>query len=101
MGQLPGWRWLSAATPGSAVLVRSNSFVSLVSNLKAGLGLGALPTILGDAEPELVRCLPPPPELKAEFWLIVREEIKGEPHVRAFTEFLASYVRGTCGSAAD
>jgi DNA-binding transcriptional LysR family regulator len=100
MGQLPGGRWLSAATPGSAVPVRSNSFVSLVSNLKAGLGLGALPTIIGDAEADLVRCLPPPPELKAELWLIVREDLKGEPHVRAFTDFLASYVRGTCGTAA-
>ena len=97
MGQLPGWRWLSAAAAGAAVPVRSNSFVSLVSNLKAGLGLGALPTIIGDAEPELVRCLPPPPELKAELWLIVREELKTEPHVRAFVDFLANYVRATCG----
>lgn len=96
MGQLPGWRWLSAATPGAAIVVRSNSFVSLVSNLKAGLGIGALPTIIGDAEPDLVRCLAPPPELKAELWLIVREELKAEPHIRAFTDFLASYVRSTC-----
>jgi DNA-binding transcriptional LysR family regulator len=96
MGQLPGWLWLAAATPGSAVPVRSNSFVSLVSNLKAGLGLGALPAIIGDAEPELVRCLPPPPEIKAELWLIVREQQKNEPHVRAFTEFFANYVRTTC-----
>ena len=98
MGQLPGWLWLAAATPGSAVPVRSNSFVSLVSNLKAGLGLGALPTIIGDAEPELVRCLPPPPEIKAELWLIVREQRKSEPHVRAFTEFIANYVRTTCAN---
>jgi DNA-binding transcriptional LysR family regulator len=95
MSQLPGARWLSEALPDAAVPVRSNSFVSLVSNLKAGLGLGALPTIIGDAEPELVRCLPPPPELKAELWLIVREELKGEPHVRAFVDFLANYVRET------
>ena len=100
MGQLPGARWLSDASPDAAVPVRSNSFVSLVSNLKAGLGLGALPTIIGDAEPELVRCLPPPPELRAELWLIVREELKGEPHVRAFVDFLANYVRGTCVESA-
>lgn len=100
MGQLPGWRWLSTSAPGAAVPVRSNSFVSLVSNLKAGLGLGALPTIIGDAEQDLVRCLPPPPELKAELWLIVREELKGVPHVRAFADFLANYVRGAFGPPA-
>jgi DNA-binding transcriptional LysR family regulator len=99
MGQLPGWRWLTAAVPGATVPVRSNSFVSLVSNLKEGLGLGALPTIIGDAEQELVRCFAPPPELKAELWLIIREELKAEPHVRAFADYLANYVRGTCAGS--
>jgi DNA-binding transcriptional LysR family regulator len=99
MAQLPGWRWLTAAAPGAAVPVRSNSFVSLVSNLKEGLGLGALPTIIGDAEHELVRCFAPPPELKAELWLIIREELKAEPHVRAFADYLANYVRGTCAGS--
>jgi DNA-binding transcriptional LysR family regulator len=42
---------------------------------------------------DLVRCFPAPPELKDELWLIVREELKSEPHVRALTDFLASYVR--------
>lgn len=93
MAQLPAWKWLWASTPGAAIRFRSNSFMSLVSNLKAGLGLGALPTIVGDAEPDLVRCFPPPPELRAEMWLIVREAVKAHPHVRALTEFLASYCR--------
>ena len=30
---------------------------------------------------------------KDELWLIVREELKSEPHVRALTDFLASYIR--------
>jgi DNA-binding transcriptional LysR family regulator len=100
MARLPAWVWLSAAMKDAAVPVRSNSFVGLVANLKAGLGLGALPVIIGDAEPELMRCFAPPPELKAELWLIVREDIKAEPHVRAFTDFLASHVRGACNSGA-
>ena len=96
---LPGWRWLAEAVPGALVRFRSSSFVSMVSNLKAGLGIGPLPTIIGDAEPGLVRCFPPPPELKDELWLIVREELKNEPHVRALTDFLASYVRETFARA--
>ena len=84
--------WLSERAD-VVVRFRSSSFVSMVSNLKAGLGVGPLPTIIGDAEPELVRCFPAPPELRDELWLIVREELKNEPHVRALTDFLASYVR--------
>ena len=91
--RLPGWRWLAEAVPDAIVRFRSSSFVSMASNLKAGLGVGPLPTIIGDAESNLVRCFPPPPELRDELWLIVREELKNEPHVRAFADFLASYVR--------
>jgi len=93
MAVLPGWRWLQASAPETPIRCRSNSLVNLVWNLKAGLGLGALPVLIGDAEPELMRCFPPPPELRAELWLIVREELKGQPHVRAFTDFLAAHVK--------
>jgi DNA-binding transcriptional LysR family regulator len=93
--QLPGWRWLVEAAPGAVIRFRSTSFVSMVHNLKAGLGLGPLPVIIGDAERELMRCFPPPPELQDEMWLIVREDLRNQPHVRALTDFLASYVRET------
>jgi DNA-binding transcriptional LysR family regulator len=95
MAQLEGWLWLAASAPGTPIRYRSNSLVNLLSNLKGGLGLGALPTLIGDTEPELQRCFAPPPELSAELWLIVREEIKAHPHVRAFADYLACYIRET------
>jgi DNA-binding transcriptional LysR family regulator len=99
MGRLPAWLWLAASAPDALVRFRSNSLVNLVSNLKAGLGLGVLPTLTGDAEPDLMRCFPPPLELRSELWLIVREEIKAQPHVRALTDFLACYIRDTMSGA--
>lgn len=99
MAQLPGWLWLQAAAPDAVIRFRSTSFMSIVSNLRAGLGLGALPTIIGDAEPDLVRCFAPPPELRADLWLIVREDIKAEPHVRVLADFLAAFVRDTFSGA--
>jgi DNA-binding transcriptional LysR family regulator len=98
MGALPASRWLAAAAPQTVIRVRSNSLVNLVWDLKAGLGLGALPTMIGDPDPELIRCFPPPPELRSEIWLIVREEVKAQPHVRAFADFLAKYARDTLRS---
>lgn len=95
MAQLPGWRWLIESAPEAVIRFRSNSLIGLVPNLKAGLGLGALPCMIGDAEPDLVRCIEPPPEIRAEMWLIVRDELKDERHVRAFTDFLADYIRKT------
>ncbi len=98
MAQVSGWRWLAESAPDAIIRFRSNSLINLVANLKAGMGLGALPVIIGDSEPELMRCFEPPAELRAEMWLIVREQVKAQPHVRAFTEFLADYVRGTVGA---
>jgi DNA-binding transcriptional LysR family regulator len=55
--------------------------------------LGTVPVIVGNMEAELVHCLTLPPELRAELWLVVREEIKAQPHVRAVADFLAKFVR--------
>lgn len=84
--------WIVDRTAEADIRVRSNSLTNLVSNVRAGVGLGALPCILGDGEADLVRCFPPPPELRSEMWLIVREELKAAPHVRALADFLARHV---------
>jgi DNA-binding transcriptional LysR family regulator len=91
---LPPFRWLAGVAPRASIATRSNSLTALVSALRAGLGVGPLPCFVGDAEPELVRCFPPIRELDSEVWLIVREELKHTPHVRAFVDFLAAHLHG-------
>lgn len=92
MAELPGPIWLRSHAPNAVIRFRSNSLTNLVSNLRAGLGLGTLPCFVGDLEPDLVRCMPPVPELVSEMWLIIREDLRAVPHVRAFADFLAAYV---------
>jgi DNA-binding transcriptional LysR family regulator len=94
MGQIPPVRWLQARTAERNIRVRSNSFTTLVSTLRAGLGVGVLPCLMGDGDPDLVRCFAPPAELRSEMWLIVRAEVRAAPHVRALADFLAAYVIG-------
>lgn len=92
MAQVPAARWLRALVDEGSIRFRSNSLTNMVSNIRAGLGVGALPCIIGDAEADLVRCFPPPAELRSEMWLVVRAEVKSAPHVRALAEFLADFV---------
>jgi DNA-binding transcriptional LysR family regulator len=94
LANLPGPLWLSRAALNSKISARSNSLTNLVAALKAGLGIATPPWLVGDADPDLVRCLPPVAELDAQFWLIVREDLKSVPHVRAFAEFLWEHAQG-------
>lgn len=92
MGRTPASLWMVDHARESDVQLRSNSLTNLLSNIRAGLGLGALPCLLGDGEPDLIRCFPPPRELRSEMWLVVRADLKSTPHILALTEFLAAHV---------
>jgi DNA-binding transcriptional LysR family regulator len=94
IANLPGPRFLARVAPNSRTSARSNSLTNLMLALKGGLGIATLPCIAGDADPDLVRCLPPITELDYELWLIVREDVRSAPHVRTFAEFLATHVHG-------
>jgi DNA-binding transcriptional LysR family regulator len=96
----PAPLFLMRAAPNSTVSARSNSLANLVSALKAGLGIAMLPCLVGDAEPDLVRCLPPVEGVDSEMWMIVREEVKSVPHVRAFADFLAAQIQHMRGQLA-
>jgi DNA-binding transcriptional LysR family regulator len=96
----PAPLFLARAAPSSKVSARSNSLANLVSALKAGLGIAMLPCLIGDAEPGLVRCLPPIKEVESEMWLIVREDVKSAPHVRAFADVLAAEIQRMRGTLA-
>jgi DNA-binding transcriptional LysR family regulator len=88
----PAPLFLTRAAPNSKISARSNSLANLVSALRAGLGIAMLPCLIGDAEAELVRCLPPVTGIDSEMWLIVREDVKSTPHVRRFADFLAARI---------
>jgi DNA-binding transcriptional LysR family regulator len=94
MANLPGPRLLARATPSSKISVRSNSLTNVIPALKAGLGIAILPCFAGDSHEDLVRCLPPIAALDNEQWLVVREEVKSAPCLRAFVDPLAEYIRG-------
>lgn len=92
IAQLPSFVWLVNAAVKASGVTRSNSITNLISAAKAGLGITMFPCFIGDAEPELVRCMAPLPELDGEVWLIVREDIKQTPHVRAFVDSFSAHM---------
>ncbi len=100
LAERPPALFLTRAAPGSKVSARSNSLGNLVSALKGGLGIAMLPCLIGDVDAELLRCLPPVEEVESEMWLIVREEVRSERHVRAFADYLAAQIQAMRGQLA-
>lgn len=81
--------WLAEVAPGATISARNNSVLGLVYAVKSGLGVGALPTALGDAEPDLVRVLGPIPELARSWRLLAHPDLRRTPRIAAFFDFIS------------
>jgi len=84
--------WLQQVAPKARVVARNNSVLGLVNSAKAGLGVAALPTALGDAEPDLVRVLGPIPELARIWRVLTTPELRHTPRVAALFDYLVDEV---------
>ena len=85
-------RWLQQVAPAAHLVARNNSVLGLIYSVKAGVGLAALPTALGDAEPDLVRVMGPIPELARIWRVLTTAELRHTPRVAALFDFLVDEV---------
>ncbi len=80
--------WAKRHYPSARVVLRSDSFPTLMEAARQGMGIALLPCFLGDAIPGLHRILPPPKELKEEVWILSHPDLRRTARLRVFTEFL-------------
>jgi DNA-binding transcriptional LysR family regulator len=80
--------WLAEVAPQAKLAARVNSVLGLVSAAKSGIGVAALPTALGDAEPDLTQVLGPVPALQRSWRLLTHPDLRHTPPVAAFFEFV-------------
>ena len=85
--------WLRQVAPGVRLVATSGSVLGTVHFAKANLGLAALPTALGDAEPDLVRVLGPVAELTRSWRMLTTRQLRGTPRVSAFFGFMVREVQ--------
>jgi len=84
----PAARWLESVAPNAKVSVRGAGVPAALTAVKAGSGLGVLPVSLGDNESDLVRLYGPIPKLPSDIYLLIHEDLKTTPRVRAFFDFI-------------
>lgn len=89
---MQGPTWLENAAGTAKVIARSNSLPNLLTAVRSGLGITALPCALAEPVPELIRCIGPIEDLGAPLWLVTRADVKDEPRIRAFTSFISARI---------
>ena len=76
--------------PDARIVARSSSVLGLVSAVKSGIGIGALPTALGDAEADLVRVLGPITAMTRSWRLLTTASLRHTPRITAFFDYVKS-----------
>ena len=87
LGGMPGFEWMRDPTHGGRIAFRANDPEALVGAATAGLGLCAVPCLLGDPETTLARVT----SLgfsRCDLFLVTHTETSKTPRVRAVTDFL-------------
>lgn len=91
LGGMPGFEWLRDAKHGGRIAFRANDPEALVGAATAGLGLCAVPCLLGDPEPALAR-VETLGFARCDLFLVTHTETARTPRVRAVTDFLAALI---------
>ncbi len=80
--------WLQALGLEQQVAMHHATSGGLLSGVRAGFGIAVLPCVIADADPELVRCVPPPADHGRVLWLFTHDRVRHTPRVRTVIDFL-------------
>jgi len=78
LDHLPAMRWIEASLTGAKVAARSGTFEGLHRLAAAGLGIAALPCLLGDRGDDLSRLVAPFPEIAATVGAVANRARAGD-----------------------
>jgi DNA-binding transcriptional LysR family regulator len=80
--------WLRSLGLEGQVAMHHSSSTGLLAAVRSGFGLAVLPCIVADADPDLVRCIPPRGDHNRSLWLLTHERVRHTPRVRLVIDFL-------------
>lgn len=75
------------------LVLRTDSHPAQLAAARAGLGVAVAQTVVGDADPRLVRLLPDVEVARLDTWIVTHENLSRVPRVRAVCDVLAEAFR--------
>ena len=92
--------WLLSRLDGRTPAIRVNNGIILHEAVRKGAGLGVLPCFAADRDPALVRLSPPLDEITRELHLVMHQDLRRSPAVRAVSTVLADIFESEAGRLA-
>jgi len=86
--------WLRSLGLEGQVAIHHATSTGLLSAIRSGFGIAVLPCIVADADPDLIRCVPPRNDHKRSLWLLTHERVRHTPRVRLVIDFLYERLMG-------
>jgi DNA-binding transcriptional LysR family regulator len=86
-------QWAAKHVPPERIAVSVDTLVGMAGAVRAGVGIGMLLTLLGDADDQLVRIREPDPQLDTDVWILTHADLKHVPRIRLFTDFMYERLR--------
>src|SRR5262249_22819891 len=80
--------WLQSMGLEDRVAMHHATSNGLLTAIRSGFGVSVLRCGVGDADPELIRCIPPKEGHGRVLWLFTHERVRHEPRVRAVIDLL-------------
>lgn len=80
--------WLRSLGLEDQVAMHHATSTGLLSGVRSGFGLAVLPCIVADADPDLIRCIPPRNDHQRSMWLLTHDRVRNMPRVRTVIDFL-------------
>jgi DNA-binding transcriptional LysR family regulator len=88
-GRTPSGATIAGEDPSAArIVLRTNNSLALHRAVALGIGIGALPCYIGDADRELRRVFPDAPVELDDLWLVVHADLTRTSRVRAVIDAL-------------
>lgn len=85
---------LQERIPAGRIVYRVNSVLGLAEAIEEGAGIGYCPCFIADRRPHLVRLAPPTLDVAADLWLLTHPDLRQQPRVRVFLDFVAHEIGG-------
>ncbi|GGK35269.1 LysR family transcriptional regulator [Salinarimonas ramus] len=74
------------------VAAKLSTVLGLAEAIEAGIGIGAIPCVIGDPHPGLRRLSDIRPEFSASLWLLTHPDLRRSARVRVFLDFVAGEI---------